>query len=127
MQKQILELKSQGKTARSIAKLLKVSRNTVRAVLERGEALDPSHVQPEWSKQIDWNKVHLEISRGVQINILAREHALGIISYVQFWREYRRRYPQVPSVTMRLIHKPGEKCFFDYGDGIDIIINKRIM
>lgn len=121
MQKQILELHAQGKTARKIAKLLKISRNTVRAVLDRGEAVDPGNTFAEWSKQIDWNKVHLEVSRGVQINILAREHAAGIISYVQFWREYRRRYPQVPSVTMRLTHKPGEKCFFDYGDGIDII------
>jgi hypothetical protein len=30
-------------------------------------------------------------------------------------------YPLVPKVTMRLEHKPGEKCFFDYTDGIDII------
>ena len=30
------------------------------------------------SKLIDWEKVKLEVSRGVQINILAREHADGI-------------------------------------------------
>jgi hypothetical protein len=90
-------------------------------VIERGAVEVPGASEPEWARGVDWEKVRLEVSRGVQINILAREHADGKISYVQFWREYHKRYPNHPSVTMRLVHKPGEKCFFDYTEGIDII------
>lgn len=121
MQKQILELHSGGYTARKIAKLLKVGRNTVRRVLERGEIANPGSTAPDWAKAIDWEKVRLEVSRGVQMNILAKENAEGKISYVQFWREYHKKYPNHPTVTMRLVHKPGEKCFFDYTEGIDIV------
>ncbi len=121
MQKQILELHARGFTARKIAKTLKVGRNTIRRVLGRGEIIKPGAVIPEWAKSVDWEKVRLEDSRGVQMNILAREFAGDKISYVQFWREYHKKYPNLPTVTMRLTHKPGEKCFFDYAEGIDII------
>lgn len=121
MQKQILELRGQGKSARQIAKILKVGRNTVRRVLERNQVVPVGAGQPEWSQGIDWQKVHLEVSRGVQLNILAREFAEGKVSYVQFWREYHKQYPDTPTVTMRLEHKPGERCFFDYAEGIDIV------
>jgi transposase len=121
MQKQILELHSQGVKARKISRILKVGRNTVRRVIERGELTAAGAIEPEWSKTIDWEKVRLEVSRGVQLNILAREHAGQAISYVQFWRQFRKTYPKLPTVTMRLTHVPGERCFFDYGDGIDIV------
>lgn len=121
MQKQIFELHNKGYSNRKIAKLLKVGRNTVRDVLERGEVVAPGALRPEWAKQIDWQKVHVEVSRGVQLNILAKEHAGDVISYVQFWREYHKQYPATPQATMRLTHKPGEKCFFDYTEGIDIV------
>ncbi|MBL7671463.1 MAG: IS21 family transposase [Bdellovibrionaceae bacterium] len=121
MQKQILELHSKGFTARRIAKSLKVGRNTIRRILERGDVATPGAVVPDWAKLVDWEKVRLEASRGVQMNILAREHAEGKISYVQFWREYNKKYPSHPTVTMKLIHKPGDRCFFDYTEGIDIV------
>ncbi len=121
MQKQILELKSRGASPRKIAKTLKISRNTVRKVLRRGDVVDAGAILPEWAKKIDWEKVRLEVSRGVQLNILAKEHAADKISYVQFWRQFYKTYPAVPTVTMRLDHKPGEKIFFDYAEGIDIL------
>jgi len=121
MQKQILDLHARGLTARKIAKTLKVGRNTIRRVLERGAIANPGAGVPDWAKSIDWEKVRLEVSRGVQMNILSREYAEGKISYVQFWREYHKKYPNQPTITMRLDHRPGEKCFFDYSEGIDII------
>lgn len=122
MQKQILELHLRGFTARRIARTLKVGRNTVKRVLGRGGViLDPKAVVPDWAKAIDWEKVHLEVSQGVGVNILAREYAGGKISYVQFWRQFHKKYPGHPTVTMRLSHKPGEKCFFDYAEGINIV------
>ena len=121
MQKQILELHSQGMAARKIARVLKVGRNTVRRTLERGDVIAAGGILPVWAKSIDWKKVHLEVSRGVQMNILAREYAGDVISYVQFWREYHKKYPIVPNASMRLDHRPGEKCFFDYAEGINIV------
>lgn len=120
MQKQILELHFKGYSGRKIAKSLKVSRRTIKRVIARGEAIASSS-EPLWAKLIDWEKVRLEVSRGVQLNILAKEHAGDKISYVQFWRQFYKIYPAVPTVTMRLDHTPGEKIFFDYTDGIDVV------
>jgi Integrase core domain/Helix-turn-helix domain of resolvase len=121
MQKQILELHAQGMTARKIAKVLKVGRNTIRRVINKNNITEPGSVFPSWAKSIDWENVRLEASRGVPMNILARENAGEVISYVQFWRQFHKKFPNVPKVTMRLEHKPAEKCFFDYSEGIDIV------
>lgn len=121
MQKQIFELHLKGFSSRQIAKTLKVGRNTIRRVLARGEVVPMGSPAPDWSKGIDWAKVRLLASQGVQFNILARDYAGDSISYVQFWRQFYKNYPEVPNVTMRLTHKPGEKCFFDYAQGIDIV------
>ena len=121
MQRQVLELHAQGMTARKIAKALKVGRNTIRKIIERGELTSPGAIEPEWSKTIDWERVRLEVSRGVQLNVLAREHAEGVVSYVQFWRQFHKKYPEVPQATMRLEHVPGERMYFDYTEGIEIV------
>lgn len=121
MQTQILELHRQGRSDRAIARIVGKNRRTVARIIERGTVANPGAEVPAWAKLVDWEKVRLEVSRGVQMNILAREHAEGRISYVQFWREYHKKYPNHPTVTMKLVHKPGEKCFFDYTEGIDIV------
>jgi len=121
MQTQILELFRQGRSERAIAKIVKKHRRTVSKIIKRGTTAAPGAIASDWVKDIDWEKICLEVSRGVQINILAKEHAGDKISYVQFWREYNRKYPAHPTVTMKLIHKPAEKCFFDYTEGINII------
>jgi transcriptional regulator len=84
MQKQVLELKKQGKSDRAIAIILGKNRRTVSRIIARGEAILPHVETPAWTKTIDWDKVRLEVSRGTQLNVLAREHAAGAISYVQF-------------------------------------------
>lgn len=121
MQKQVLELHALGVTARKIARTLKVGRNTIKKIIERGELIEPGAIEPEWSKTIDWEKVRLEVSRGTQVNILAREHAEGVVSYVQFWRQFHKKYPELPQATMRLVHQPGERMYFDYTEGIEVI------
>lgn len=121
MQKQILELHGQGMSDRMIAKIVGRNRRTVVRIIKRGEAVQPNIENPEWAKSVDWEKVRLEVARGTQMNILAREHAGEKISYVQFWRHFNKTYPDLPTATMRLTHKPGEKCFFDYSQGIDVI------
>lgn len=121
MQNQILELHRQGRSERAIAKIVGKNRRTVARIIERGEAVRPHVESPDWAKSVDWEKVRLEVSRGVQINILAAEHAGEQISYVQFWRQFHKKYPELPTVTMRLDHRPAEKSFFDYTEGIDIV------
>jgi transposase len=121
MQNQILELHRQGRSDRAIAKIVGKNRRTVARVIARGEAIQPNCTSPDWAVKVDWEKVRLEVSRGVQFNILAREHAGELISYVQFWRHFHQKYPNLPTATMRLIHQPGEKCFFDYSEGIDVV------
>jgi transposase len=121
MQEQILELHERKYSERKIARTLKIGRNTVRAVLRRGSAVAAGPGMPEWAKSIDWEKVRLEVSRGVQFNILAKELAGDKISYTQFWRQFYKIYPNVPQATMRLEHKAGERCYFDYSEGIDVV------
>jgi len=122
MQKQILELHLRGYTNRKIAKTLRICRKTVARIVAHGDAVAPTGApRPEWATAIDWEKVRLEVSKGVPLNILAREQAGDKISYVQFWRQFYKIYPAVPTVTMRLEHKPAEKTFFDYAEGIDIV------
>ncbi len=84
MQDQILELHAKEYSERRIARMLKIGRNTVRAELERGAAVAPGSAPPGWAKSIDWERVRLEVSRGVQLNILAKELAGEVISYSQF-------------------------------------------
>ncbi len=121
MQRQILELHSKGYSARRIARTLRVGRNTINRVIERGDVVASGAAMPDWAKLVDWPKVRLEVAKGVQLNILAGEYAGDKISYVQFWRQFYKTYPEVPTVTMRLDHTPGEKTFFDYAEGIDIV------
>lgn len=121
MQEQILELHRKEYSERRIARTLKIGRNTVRAVIKRGAIVAPGPTTPDWARTIDWERVRLEVSRGVQLNILAKELAGDKISYTQFWRQFYKIYPDVPQATMRLEHKPGERTYFDYTEGIDIV------
>lgn len=121
MQNQVLELHSQGRSVRSIAKILKKDRRAVARVIERGKAEHPAGFVPSWALEINWESVRAQYGKGVPLNILARENAVGKISYVQFWRQFQKQFPELPTVTMRLNHKPGEKSFFDWCDGIEIV------
>jgi transposase len=121
MQNQILELHRQGRSDRAIAKIVGKNRRTVAKIISRGSPVAPNVTTPAWTLNVDWEKIRLEVSRGVQLNILAREHVGSLISYAQFCRHFNKTYPDLPTVTMKLVHKPGEKCFFDYSEGIDIV------
>ena len=73
MQEQILELFRQGRSERAIAKIVKKHRKTVSRIIKRGTVARPGTIAADWATRIDWEKVRLEVSRGVQINILAKE------------------------------------------------------
>jgi transposase len=131
---QILEMRSRGNKIRAIARCLKVSRNTVKGILRENEsgqgfAIDRDPVAPqsalggssaEWALKLDWEKIRTEHLRGATFKVLHQEHCEPKTTYWSFWHEFRKRNQRVPTVSMRLNHKPGERTFFDFAEGIPI-------
>jgi hypothetical protein len=100
---------------------LKIARNTVKKILEDSESPPVILDAPAWAQSIDWEKVHLQVGRGVHFNILHQENCdQKEVSYLKFWRYYRSRYPENKKITMVLHHKPGERTYFDFTDGLYI-------
>lgn len=124
MEAQVFHLfHNKGFKIRRIAKFLKLSRNTVRTILRER----PAEVQAEipiWARAVDWEKVQKDYHQGCTIKILHKE-CTSQVSYKVFWNYFRGLVPAAAeSVTIRLDHKPAEKTFFDFADGIDIIDRK---
>lgn len=122
MEEQVLKLfNEQGLKIRRIAKALKISRNTVRAILRERGRPEQAPPMPIWAKPVDWEKVKREYHGGVTLKVLAQESAPEV-TYKVFWHYFRGLVPAATeSVTIRLEHKPGEKTFFDFADGIDVV------
>lgn len=116
MQKQVLELDRQGFKIRQIAKVLNLSRNTVRAIL-RTDAQGPPLAAVATPQTMDWQKIHDEFHKGTQLSTLWRERSPEM-SYWSFWRQFRNQFAAKPQITIRLQHNPGEKIFFDFTDGL---------
>jgi len=122
MQDQVRHLfHNEGLKIRQIAKALKLSRNTVRGIL-REPLRPPSEPEiPSWARPVDWEKVKREYHCGVTLKVLRQESAPDV-TYKVFWHYFRTLVPTAAdSVTIRLEHKPAEKTFFDFADGIDIV------
>lgn len=123
MQEQIKVLNGQGVSIRKIAKILKVSRKTVRKFLGMSDASSDAAVpgvsEDSWVAKVSWEHVRGEIGKGCTIKQIHQETAPEI-PYLSFWRALRDRVPVSPEVTMRLHHKPGEKAQIDFCDGIKI-------
>lgn len=119
MQAQIKRLSEQGYSIRSIARVLKLSRKTVRKTLETpaGETSEGA----AWIQAVDWDHVRKEVyGKGTTIKQIHREVAPEV-SYLSFWRTFRDQVPRQASpseVTIRLDHKPGEKTQIDFTDGL---------
>jgi transposase len=125
MQDQVRHLfHNEGHKIRSIAKALKLSRNTVRAILREAPGTGDAKPVPWWAVAVDWEKVKREYHRGVTLKVLHQESAPDI-TYKVFWHYFRGLVPTALDViTVRLEHKPAEKTFFDFADGIDIVDRK---
>lgn len=122
MQEQVRHLfHNEGFKIRQIAKALKLSRNTVRGILREAEKPLREAKVPLWAKAVDWEKIKSEYNCGVTLKVLHQETAPDI-TYKIFWHYFRTLVPTaVDSVTIRLEHKPAEKIFFDFADGINIV------
>ena len=137
MIKEILRLKSAGLGAEKIAAALGISKNTVKSYVRKHElasvdavpgplvtALDgmpplPSYSAP-WSPLVDWQKVKDETDLGAQLRQIWEEQVqasacdeLSGVPYVSFWREYKRRFPEMP-LDLHRDFPPGERLEVDY-------------
>lgn len=125
MQNQIYELFDKGHKLRAIARILKIGRNTVRRVLKLRESsseANPASLAPQDSSALNWPEIVQERARGICLKVLHAEHAPSDWDYHKFWREFKKHAPKEPAnITMRIDHKPAEKTFFDFANGIDIV------
>ena len=139
---EIIRLKEKGLGAKTIAKALGISKNTVKSYLRQQEtakgdaapgpvaaalASDGPSFSPPWASLVDWVAVKAETDKGTQLRHYWEEivappavAALSAVTYVSFWREYKRRFPEVP-LAMHKIHPPGERAEADYkGDSPEL-------
>jgi transposase len=74
-------------------------------------------VKPTKSNEPDWNHIHTELQRkGVTRLLLWREYQASIeqpLGYTAFTKHYRA-WHQTRDLSMRQMHKAGEKIFVDY-------------
>jgi transposase len=124
MKQEIERLRGLGHGKKTISRILKVSRNTVRRYWDedpkKPETPPPYYVAP-WADAVDWKIVEEAISRGESLSdywesyqiTMDDGHTLKPIPYVTFWREYRRRYPRV-DLIMHKIYQPGLRAEADY-------------
>jgi len=89
MQTQIKTLSEQGYSIRSIARILRLSRRTVRKYLE--PTAQPFSESGEWVETVDWDDVRKEVyGKGTTVKQIQREVAPEI-AYVKFWRQFREK------------------------------------
>jgi transposase len=143
MIKEILRLKGTGLGNKKIARALGISKNTVKRYVDEHAlavaegtpspivaALTPVGVpayEAPWAPLIDWNQVKTESDQGTRLRHAWEdlvqngvEKNLRAVPYVSFWREFKRRYPEVP-LDLHRDFPPGERCEADYkGDKGDM-------
>lgn len=121
MQAQIRILSDQGHSIRSIARILRLARKTVRKFLEPVPELAAEG--GGWMETVDWEYVRQEVyGKGTTVKQIQREVAPDI-AYVKFWRGFREKLgveASADQVTIRLDHKPAEKTQIDFCDGLFI-------
>jgi hypothetical protein len=129
MQNQVYELFDRGHKLRAIARSLNVSRNTIKSILKRRQeassVLTNTNVGPvSQGPALNWEDVSKERAKGICFKILHQEFAPEGWDYHKFWREFQKTFPNFKksqNITMRLEHRPAEKTFFDFSEGIDIV------
>jgi transposase len=142
---EILRLHNESKLPfRAIARSCCISHNTVKDVLVRAEAagihwplpeelteteledkLYPSTNSKPKQPEIDMSYIHTELRRkGVTLRLLwleYKEQSPDGVQYSQFCDRYRRWRKQL-DVSMRQVHRAGEKMFVDYaGQTVPIV------
>ena len=123
MRQEITRLKNAGLGNKTIATVLHISKNTVKKYIEENDQEDKpkdKSYSPVWASFVDWNMVSHELEKGMALSAWWEEHIkiqsmgeLAGVSYISFWREFRRRYPKL-DLEFHKNHPPGERCEADF-------------
>jgi transposase len=116
MRSQIEFLHKKGFPIKKIARSLGVSRNTVRKYLGN-KPVDPIIADIAWENTVDWEYIKKELNSGSTYKVLYQE-LQPKASMTTFWRICQEKNLVPPNVTMRLEHKPGDRMYFDFADGV---------
>ncbi|MEL7225885.1 MAG: IS21 family transposase, partial [Cyanobacteria bacterium J06576_12] len=134
--REIIRLHELGRNQTEIARSCNVARSTVQDYTRRADAKGLSYAKlcelsdneaqallgkqtgaPVPAKEIAFNSVHKELShKGVTLALLWQEgldRGDWTLSYGQFCRRYNQ-WKGTQNLSMRQIHKPGDKLFVDY-------------
>lgn len=134
--REMIRLHELGRNQTEIARSCGVARSTVQDYVRRADAKGLSYAMlsqmsdsdaqallgkqsgaPVPSKEIGFSAVHQELShKGVTLALLWQEgldRGDWTLSYGQFCRRYNQ-WKGTQNLTMRQIHKPGDKLFVDY-------------
>ncbi len=118
MIKKIKDFQNNGLNISQISRALGVTRNTVRKYIKTSsvETLSPAKAyEAPWAKDVDWEHVKTETNHGVMLSHYWEENIdeKKQITYVSFWREFKRRHPNIP-IDMHKTYEPGVRMEFDY-------------
>lgn len=117
---EIRRMTALGISQRKISKALDISRNTVKKY-QTSFAREPDEGKPysaPWADQVDWAQVKCETEKGECLYHYWEDHfsdeALSPpVTYISFWREFKRRFPNIP-IDFHKDHPPGERCEVDF-------------
>jgi transposase len=136
IQDEIKRLKNLGLKERAIARALRCSRNTVAKYLTNPvegtpPIIDKISAEDDWQSRVEWEKLSVEAQLGTPVKVLWEElieKAVISIEYPGFWKQFRKRFPNLPQ-SMHRVFAPGSRIEIDYCDGIDILnpINGEIL
>jgi len=131
MREQIIALHENGHGKKAIARMLGISRNTVKGILESSRAAPQSPDRStaaspvgDWSDQTDWSAIQCELGKKyATIKAIHLEYAPAGISYLRFWRALQKRFPDCveDKARIRFHYKPGERVEIDYCDGFNVV------
>lgn len=120
---EVRRLLAAGRRVREIARVLKVSRTTVRAIRD-GEYQAPDLPReipdPLWMRQVEWPLVIQDLGDGHPLKFIWEERAKSRTTYPNFWKQFYRKFPTLreAAITLRDF-EPGERAEVDYaGDKI---------
>lgn len=132
----LVRRRANGDGFQTIAMDLKISRNTVKSRLKENGAYEVADAQklllsglntskvaafaPHWSSQVAWDSAIKEVEGGTPIKEFWENNLAGSsitelrnVPYETFWREFRRRHPNI-DVHYHKHHEPGLRCEIDY-------------
>lgn len=125
-QQEIQRLKELGFKKKAVARTLKCSITTVKKYWNGGAqdlVFAPVIESPTWTREVNWDEIKSEASRGTPVNVLWEELSESgkiNVQYAGFWKQLRKRFPNLPA-TMHRVFAPGSRAEIDYCDGIDLI------